>query len=212
MDNYAFRKRVAAPAQAGLPSGQQPPPAGYPPGQYPSPPPRKKDSSTVRIVILVAVLIIVVPVFLAIGWVAFSGNFVEPVSDRITVSLVSPTLDQRMISEEPYWTARMDVYKITPKDSDIPYEDVWVTVKGSDGSVLLYRTMLSKNNPDEYDDGSNGLVDVQVWYTSSSESSSMTKGDSIILTGLTSEYEGAHVEIGIKGLRLASRVLPTNFT
>jgi hypothetical protein len=91
------------------------------------------------------------------------------------------------------------------------YTDIRVIVKASDGSVLIPATKPLANNPSNYDDGSDGSVDVQVWYVSITFGSIMFAGDSFILTGMTDAYEGAMVQIMHKDRQIGSTTLPTDF-
>ncbi len=204
------------PPQAGPPPGQQHPPPAYPPGQYPPPayppPPQKKDSFPVGLVVLIVVLVIAIPAIFAVMWLGFSGMVVEPEEEeRVTVNLASPELDQRTIGEEVHWDAELDVNKITPRHSVVAYEDVRVFIKSADGRVLLPSKRPLPDSPGDYDDGSTGPVKVQVWYQSIIDTGFMTETDTIKLTGFTTEYEGAHIEITLDGERIASTVLPTDF-
>lgn len=211
-----FMTQAPPPPQAGPPPGQQHPPPAYPPGQYPppaypAPPPKKKDSFPVGLIVLIVVLVIAIPAIFAILWLGISGIIVEPDDQMVTVNLATPKLDQRIIGEEVHWDAELDVNKITPRHSVVAYEDVRVYIKSADGTVLLTSTRPLPDSPGDYDDGSSGSVKVQVWYQSIIDTGFMTETDTIILTGLTTEYEGAHVEMTLDGVRIASTVLPTDF-
>lgn len=194
-----FMTQAPPPPQAGSPPGQQHPPPAYPPGQYPPPayppPPQKKDSFPVGLVVLIVVLVIAIPAIFAVMWLGISGMLVDTDDERTTLNLASPKMAPRTIGEEVHWDAELDVNKITPRGTVIAYEDVGIAIKAADGSILLSSTRPLPDSPGDYDNRSSGSVKVQVWYQSVIDTGFMTETDTIKLTGLTSEYEGALVQV-----------------
>jgi hypothetical protein len=165
------------------------------------------------VVIAVVAMFIAIPALLTVTWFALSGGFEDGAAvEMTTVNLATPLIEARTIGEEFYYDAKLNINKITPRDEDVPWEGVSVTVKSSAGSVLLTDTRPSWNDPTEYDDASDGSVDVQVWYLCTDAGPNMREGDALKLTGMTLDYEGGHIEVSLRGERIASGVLPTDFS
>ena len=203
-------------APPGPPQGQQPPPPAYASAPMPSPyhaygPPGKEDIPP-WVVVLVVVLIIAFSGVMTVIWLATSGPADDIAVEMTTVNLANPQVETRTVGEEVYYDATMNINKITPRGENVAWEDVRVIVISSDGSVLLTATQPSWHDPAEYDDGSDGSVDVQVWYVCSDAGPNMREGDALKLTGMTLDYEGALIEVTLWGERIASVVLPTDLS
>jgi hypothetical protein len=162
-------------------------------------------------VVIIVVLVLVVPAILAIAWMMIAGMVVDEDPGMTTITIASPMVDSRTIGEETYWDVTLNINKITPRDENVPWEDVRVIVKSAAGSVLLTATRPSWDDPAEYDDGSDGSVDVEVWYVCVDSGPNMRPGDALKVTGMTLEYEGAYIEISRGGERIGAMTLPTNF-
>ena len=144
-------------------------------------------------------------------WLGLLTSVIEEETDKITINMASPVVTQRTITDQIYWDADIEINKITPDLALASYTDIRVIVKASDGSVLIPSTKPLADDPSEYDDGSDGTVDVQVWYDNIISGTIMFEGDSFILTGITDAYEGATVQIRHKDRQIGSTTLPTNF-
>jgi hypothetical protein len=160
----------------------------------------------------VVVLVVVVPVVLGLVWLAISGMIVEPDPGMITVNFQSPSVTQRTIGEEVHYDATLNVNKITPKDERVRYTELRVIMKSASGSVLMTATQPRPHDPTRYDDGSLGLVGVQVWYVSVSGGTDLSAGDALVFSGMTTDYEGATIELTRAGERIGSITLPTDFS
>jgi hypothetical protein len=164
------------------------------------------------IVVVVVIVLIAIPLVLAIMWLGILTDVIEEETEKVTIQMASPSLTQRMITDQVHWDADLEINKVTPDLALVTYSDIRVIVKDSSGSVLIPSTKPLADDPDDYDDGSDGTVDVQVWYDSITSTTIMFEGDSFYLTGLTdTDYEGALVEIWHNDRRIGSTTLPTNF-
>ena len=127
------------------------------------------------------------------------------------MNLASPVVNTRDIGEEVYYDAVLNVNRVTPRDSDVPFIEIGIVVRAADGSVLIPMTWPEPHDVDRYDDGSDGRVDVEAWYVSVASRNDLMPGDAFLLTGMTTAYEGATVMILMEGEQIGSIVLPTNF-
>lgn len=159
--------------------------------------------------VIVVIVLIAIPVILAIMWLGILTDVIEEETEKVTINLASPGMSQRTIIDQTYWDADMNINTVKPDLALVSYEDIRVIIKASDGSVLIPATEPLPDDPSDYDDGSDGTVDVEVWYDS--YTIIMVEGDSFILTGMTDAYEGALVQIMHKDRLIGSTTLPTNF-
>ncbi len=194
-------------------SGPPPPYAApaYPPPVYQPPPPKSADKSTAWIIVLVVVLLIAVPFVAVMGWLAISGAVTSTVEQRLTVQLSSPSVTQRTISDQAYWDTVLNINMVTPRNEDVLWAEVFVVLHSHDGGILLPSTLVS---PDigVYDDGSDGAVDVEVWFIEiTTGDNRLSAGDAIKITGMTVEFEGGFVQILRSGRVIGDTLLPTNF-
>lgn len=161
---------------------------------------------------VVVIVLIAIPIILAIMWLGIFVSVIEEETEKVTLTLASPDVTQRMITDQTYWDAEIEINKVTPNLALITFSEVKVIVKSSDGSVLIPSTKPLYDEPSDYDDGLDGTVDVQVWYTATVPGSIVIAGDSFKLTGMTdTDYEGALVQITRDGKIIGSTTLPTNF-
>lgn len=200
---YGYR---GGPPPPGQPQGQYPPP-GYPP-----PPPRKKETSVAWIVVAVVVVLIAIPAVIALMWLGISGVVTEQEPHNLVLNLGSPTVTQRQIADEAYWDADYTIFRMTPRGELVEWSDVRIVIKANDGHLLDAETGPLPDDPDAYDDGADGSVNVQFWYeTTIIDNHLMMEGDTLRITGMTYEYEGAYVEVFYRGHQIGDSVLPTDF-
>jgi len=203
------------------PQYQQPPPQQtYPPPypqQYQQPlpyrPPPKDDTGTLAKVAVIVIVVVVVAIVVAaaIFWFAFFSIVDDNIDGDVTLSLSAPSVSQRDIGGTEYWDALMNVNKVSPGSALVSWVGTSVIVKNTFGQVLMQRTNLMPDNPALYDDASDGSVDAEGWYVDIRSDVFVSAGDSIKLTGLDADYEGATIEVYDFTDRIGSVVLPTNF-
>jgi hypothetical protein len=159
--------------------------------------------------VIVVIVLIAIPLVIAIMWLGILTSVIEEETEKVTINMASPDVTQRTITDQVYWDAELVINKITPDLVLVSYTDVRVIVKSADGSVLITATEPLPDDSSDYDDGSDGTVDVQVWYDSFT--TIMVEGDSFKLTGMTDAYEGATVQIMHNDRLIGSTILPTDF-
>ncbi|NOQ54352.1 MAG: hypothetical protein GQ558_07095 [Thermoplasmata archaeon] len=158
------------------------------------------------------VLVIAAPFVAAIGWLAISGAVTSTEEQRLTVNLATPSVNQRMISDQHYWDTVLNINKVTPRDEDVVWADISVAIKSSTGNILLPSTQLSYDIMDFYDDGSDGSVDVEVWFIDiTTGDNRLSAGDAIKITGMTADFEGGFIQILRSGRIIGDSLLPTDF-
>ena len=161
---------------------------------------------------MVVILLIAIPAILAMMWLGAFVDVIEEETEKVTIQMASPDVTERMIADQTYWDAEIEINKVTPNLALITFSEVKVIVKSSDGSVLISSTEPLYDDPSDYDDGLDGTVDVQVWYKATIPGSIVVAGDSFKLTGMAdTDYEGALVQITRDGKIIGSVTLPTDF-
>jgi hypothetical protein len=166
----------------------------------------------IKIIVIVVVALILIPVVIAVAWFVFAGLFTTTEEQRTTVNMASPEVFHRSIAGDSYWDVTIAVNRVTPRDSDVPWTDLRIVVKATDGHVLNLETRPQINDPSRYDDGSDGSVDVEFWYVEITQGDTdLSTADTIRMTGLSSDYEGALVQLNLSDELIGSIVLPTNF-
>jgi hypothetical protein len=154
--------------------------------------------------VVAIVIIILVPIVLvALGWLFVASQISDVDDERVTLNLASPDVMMRHIDGNPYWDAELEVNLLTPRDTVLSWASVMMVIKSSTGSVLLTSSPLLADHPPSYDDDTDGQVDVDNFV--------VNPGDEIKITGMTSAYEGATVDITSFGERIGSITLPTDF-
>lgn len=195
--------------------GQYPPQAQYPPYGAPAPAPSQGMSTLGKVILIIAVVVVVgIIVAVALIYVVFLGVVEEvttPENEKVTVNLASPIMQQRDIDSTTYWDAALNVNKVTPRNVELQWSDVRLIARSSMGSVLIPPLPLDEDGTMAYDDASDGIVVVEVWFVDVDGDGLFEAGDTIKLTGMTTEYEGALVELHRSGELIASGTLPTDF-
>ncbi|MCJ2540163.1 MAG: hypothetical protein LN414_02705 [Candidatus Thermoplasmatota archaeon] len=135
--------------------------------------------------------------------------------EQITVNLASVQIESRIIDGNQYWDASIIVNRFTPKDQTIPWEEIKVSAKDQAGRTLLENSKVFRDNPSNYDNALDGRLDVETWFIKMGENPNNYKieaGDTLKITGLTSDYKGAKIFITFNGEQISSLTLPRDFT
>jgi hypothetical protein len=159
----------------------------------------------ITIVIVVVVIGAIIVAALAIDWDLSPPE--EPKEPR-SIDMDTPTVTQRTIGDGTFWDSTASVTVIDPPDAEVIWESVRVVVKDANTSVLMGKTSPEPNNPPMYDNGSDGKVDVQVWYIDIDGDGHMETGDRL---KFTERYEGAKVEIYYGQRQIGTFTLPEEF-
>jgi hypothetical protein len=153
-----------------------------------------------------AVLSMVAAVMMAT--LCLSGCLSSPTTQeepKITIILESPFAEGRQGTTDQVWDATLDIMRILPTESEVPWSGLRVLVKSETGSVLLVATEPVA------DSGTYGDA-VEVWYVDTTGNRDRADaGDAFKVTSMSEDYEGATVEVLRVGERVASTRLQTDF-
>jgi len=208
---------------------QQPPPApppntaqtwapqSAPQGQYPltqptpayaAPPPSQANapSKSLPIILAVVVAVIVIVAALSVAVYFLTRDVGEETHDElITLSLGAPDVKQKSRNSGYVWDTTIAVNLMVPLTAEVAWTEVKVLVKSSTGAQLLASTTPAPDNPSAYRNS------VDVWYVDVDGDGRMDVGDSIKITGMSSSYEGATIELSRGGRLVGASLLPTTF-
>jgi len=135
--------------------------------------------------------------------------------EKLIVNVGLPQMESRIIDGDQYWDATIIVNRFTPKDQTIPWEEIKVGAKDQAGRTLLENSNVFRDNPSNYYKASDGRLDVETWFIKMGENPNNYKieaGDTLKITGLTSDYLGVKIFITFNGDQIASVTLPSDFT
>lgn len=158
-------------------------------------PPRKKRElfSFASVWVMVAVLGILI---LALVYLLATSEPLEP-SYHTTAQFSSPEISNRTVGTDVRWDASLDVVKVIPTDELHPWSNILIRLSrdGEKGPYLELRPFKET----KLDDGSDGVIDIQAWYVDDEKRPGvLSRGDQIIITGMTEDYEGCMVELHIQ--------------
>jgi len=169
-----------------------------------------KNDDAVSPVIGTILMVAITVVLAAVLWLMVSGMIGGQEEQKITVNLGSPSTPEKFNrGATDVWDTSMNVNRITPKDQKVLWTELKILIKSSTGSLLLTSTAPTADNPAAYSVATPPLV--QVWYVEMGANTKLDAGDTIKITGMSTLYEGATVEMTKAGNLIASASLPTNF-
>ncbi len=166
-------------------------------------------------VYLVVVATIVV-VLLATTYVLMMFEAIDDEGpDIVKVNLAPAVIQNRTLEDEVHWDATFHVNKVTPRDSIVRWAEVRVSLLSESGDVLVERMELEPDAPLNYDDGTDGLVDIEAWYVDLPTDGRMNSEDRFIITGLDRDHQGCSVillrRVDSQWEQIASGTLPLEF-
>ncbi len=164
-----------------------------------------------KVAVIVVVVVVLVAVMFAIIWMGILGAIDDLPDERLTLNLAPPDVTQREITNVTIWDATVEVNLVTPRNTMALWAGVVIVVMSRDGMILLTRTPLLPDNPSDYDDATNGWVDVEGWYIDTSTDLFIDEGDAIKVTGMDDRYESSTLEIIFMGDVIGTIRLPTDF-
>jgi hypothetical protein len=151
-------------------------------------------------------------IFAALALVWVIGTWYPPApsgEETTSVELRNPVAKAKTVNGEDYWDVSVEISRITPKDERIYWHDLRVTVRSANDRMLLANALVQKDSPAEYDDGSDGWVDAQVWYVCTPPHNPyIPAGSSLQLTGLSKDFEGGEVKVSRSGEEIGSFTIP----
>ena len=163
-----------------------------------------------KVVVIVVVVVFLVAMMFAIIWVGILGAIDDIPDERLTLNLAAPVVTQREISNVNIWDATINVNLVTPRDAMTLWAGVEVLIFSRNGMDLT-ETPLLPNDPSNYDDATNGWVDVEGWYIETSPDLFIDEGEAIKVTGMDDRYESSTLEIIFMGDVIGTIRLPTDF-
>ena len=130
----------------------------------------------------------------------------------INVRLSSPSMTRDDIDMDA-WEATINVNLITPRDRDLRCLDVRVAIKSSEGLLM---EELVEPLPEDLTGNSQNNDIVQIWISDNNNNNRLDPGDVIRISGLTTDHEGATVQIlnltEGSGKLVADLTLPSEFS
>jgi hypothetical protein len=131
--------------------------------------------------------------------VATYGPIDGPPYYHTSINFASPEMTRRTIDDEVRWDASMEIHKVSPKDEIHPWTNIHIAIKGSNGTRLVEKMVINPYDVSDFDDGSDGNIDIQAWYIDESEHpNKLEPYDRVIITGLTRDFEESWVEFHIQ--------------
>ncbi len=127
-----------------------------------------------------------------------------------------PDDEKRIIDGDDYWDVTFEVTDYEKLDPTV-WSEMEIVVTSKSGNELFRTRTLKENDPSQYDDETNGTVDVEVWYINGDTplGGGMDTGDILVFTGLTKEFQGATLRIyhvtQQNGDRIADEKFPSKF-
>ena len=162
------------------------------------------------IVIVVVVVVLLAMVTFAIMWMGILGAIDNIPDERLTLNLAAPVVTQREIANVTIWDATINVNIVTPRDTMALWTGVEIFIISRNGMDLTERPLLP-DDPRNYDDATNGWVDVEGWYIETSLDLFIEEGEAVKVTGMDDRYESSILEIIFMGDVIGSIMLPTDF-
>ena len=193
--------------------GAPPPPPPEPGMPVPHKrPPRDGSAQAIKIVaIVVVVIVILIAVIGIISLMGLLSLYESNPPVQTVIDMQVPRVDQRQISNVTVWDATLEIDTITPRSGEVWWDNLQVSVQSREGEDLFTYHRPLIDDPRSYDDAANGWVDVQVWYVSMEDSSLVSQGDIIKITGMDERYQGGTIYIREKGSETVILTLPLDF-
>jgi len=201
------------PPPGGAPPYPQPYPYQYYPGQPPyGPPQAKPDDSLKKVIIYVVLFIVIVAAVTVVASLVFLGittSLEEPPITKTTVNMASPEIEQNVRDGTTVWDATLHINRVVPRDVTIGWASVSVRIVSASGATLVPQTGMTQDSG-IYDDAA--PIMVEVWYGETlAGDTAMSPGDFLTVTGMSTSYEGAIVELISHDQLIGSATLPVNF-
>ena len=200
------------PAPSGVPPCPPPYPYQYYPGQSPygQPPPPRDDSpkKVVKLAIIAVVAIACVIVIAALLFLTIQGTEPEP-GMSVVLNFSSPSVEPQVRNGTMVWDGTLMINRRSPRESTVRWSHLSAVIRSSNGTVILASTSLDAD-PGVYD--ISAPIRIEVWYNESLEAGTTADpGDAIKITGMSTDCEGAVVELVLDGQRIGMVWLPADF-
>jgi FlaG/FlaF family flagellin (archaellin) len=173
-----------------------------------------RDSAAASPVIGEVLMVAIVIVLAAVAYIMVSGMLTIQDEDKVTMTMTFPDVEGKSRGATPtrVWDVSMDITKVIPDSYKLVWNDVSISIKGADGSLLQPKSKMDPDNPAMYDNNDVDGIDVEFWYVEGSATDTIVSGgDSVKVTGMDVYYEGATIQFTKAGELIAQVKLPTNF-
>ncbi len=174
----------------------------------------QRDPRAASPVIGEVLMVAIVIVLAAVAYIMVSGMLTFQDEDNVTMTMHFPDVEGKNRGATPtrVWDVTMDITKVIPDSYKLVWNDVHISIKSDNGSVLQPKSKLTPDNPAMYDNNDADGIDVEFWYVEGSATDSIVSGgDSIKVTGMDPSYEGCTIQFTKAGELIAQVDLPTNF-
>ena len=123
-----------------------------------------------------------------------------------------PDVEERVIGGDDHWDVTFEVIDYEEMDPTV-WSEMEIVVTSESGNELLRTRTVKENDPSQYDNGTNGTVDVEVWYVNGDTrlTGGMDTGDLLVFTGLTKEFQGATIRIFHTTQQFGDRIAEERF-
>jgi len=160
------------------------------------------------VVVVICLLIVVMGASFFMGVLSLIDESPE---EQNVINFQAPRVSQRQVSNVTVWDATLEVDRVTPRESGVWWDTLQLSVLSREGDVLFAYHNPAIDDPQSYDDATNGWVDVEAWYIDLENNTLLRQGDIIKITGMDERYQGATIMIREKGTQTVTLQLPLNF-
>ena len=130
----------------------------------------------------------------------------------IIMNLASPQIRTVLINYTVYYEVVMNINKITPKYAKAYWDNVTIRILAANGSLLVSEQYAALDAQVYDSDDTDGIV-VELWYIEVFRIDDKAgAGDGFKLTGLTTDFEEARVQVFYSGELMGSSTLATDFS
>jgi hypothetical protein len=152
-------------------------------------------------------MVVIVVALSAVLWLMVSSMFSTNVESKTTVMLAVPRMERQNRAGMDCWDTTLDIIKVSPSDSEIPWNAISISIKDASGSLRYPQTAPAIDMGAYPND-----LTVRTWYVETAIGGpAMQGGDEIKVTSMAIYYEGALVQLCMNGQVIGSVALPTTF-
>lgn len=162
----------------------------------------RQEAGGVSPVIGEVLMVAIVVILAAIAYIIFAGMLTDTEEEPVLVNLSPPVVRSR----GTVWDASIEVERIVPHHTSLHWVSIGIVVSSVNGSALNITTTPQDDVGSTYHDY------VEFWYVDIEPGDGkIDAGDSIKITGLSREYEGATVRLVCANEIMGTVTLPADF-
>jgi len=129
----------------------------------------------------------------------------------VVLNLASPSIDAIDINSTDYYKVILNINKITPKYARAYWNNITIRILAANGSLLVSEQRVVSDTQ-VYDTDDTDGIDVELWYVETSwGDNKASAGDAFKLTGLTTDFEEAVVQVFYIEELIGSATLASDF-